>query len=98
MNNADTLYGRAKELYESYKDLLRSTNPFANNLAQALELVYFTERAIDLIDEALAKWPIRPRDEVALKDASVSQLPKPPRVECSFTRSRSRTEGSATQT
>lgn len=80
VNNADTLYGRAKELYESYKDLLRSTNPFANNLAQALELVYFTERAIDLIDEALAKWPIRPRDEVALKDGfGVSTTEAPPR-------------------
>ncbi|BAD86258.1 cytosolic NiFe-hydrogenase, alpha subunit [Thermococcus kodakarensis KOD1] len=79
VNNADTLYGRAKELYESYKDLLRSTNPFANNLAQALELVYFTERAIDLIDEALAKWPIRPRDEVALKDGfgvSTTEAPR----------------------
>lgn len=58
---------------------MRSTNPFANNLAQALELVYFTERAIDLIDEALAKWPIRPRDEVALKDGfgvSTTEAPR----------------------
>ncbi|ASJ09766.1 sulfhydrogenase 1 subunit alpha [Thermococcus siculi] len=79
VNNADTLYGRAKELYESHKDLLRPTNPFANNLAQALELVYFTERAIDLIDEALAKWPIRPRDEVEIRDGfgvSTTEAPR----------------------
>lgn len=79
VNNADTLYGRAKELYESHRDLLRATNPFANNLAQALELVYFTERAIDLIDEALAKWPIKPRDEVEIRDGfgvSTTEAPR----------------------
>ncbi|NJE60995.1 NADPH-dependent hydrogenase/sulfhydrogenase 1 subunit alpha [Thermococcus sp. 21S7] len=68
VNNAETLYGRARELYESHRDLLRPTNPFANNLAQALELVYFIEHGIDLIDEALAKWPIAPRDRVEVKD------------------------------
>ncbi|MBP1911354.1 NADPH-dependent hydrogenase/sulfhydrogenase 1 subunit alpha [Thermococcus stetteri] len=79
VNNSKLLYGRAKELYEGHKDLLRPTNPFANNLAQALELVYFTERAIDLIDEALAKWPIRPRDEVEIRDGfgvSTTEAPR----------------------
>ncbi|AFL94359.1 cytosolic NiFe-hydrogenase subunit alpha [Thermococcus cleftensis] len=79
VNNAPLLYGRAKELYKSHRELLRPTNPFANNLAQALELVYFTERAIDLIDEALAKWPIRPRDEVEMRDGfgvSTTEAPR----------------------
>ena len=79
VNHADKLYGKAKELYESHRNLLRPTNPFANNLAQALELVYFAERAIDLIDEALAKWPIRPRDEVEVKDGfgvSTTEAPR----------------------
>ena len=78
-NNASLLYGKAKELYESHKDLLRPTNPFANNLAQALELVYFTERAIDLIDEALAKWPVKPRDGVEIRDGfgvSTTEAPR----------------------
>ncbi len=79
VNNWKLLYGKAKELYEGHKDLLRPTNPFANNLAQALELVYFIERAIDLIEEALAKWPIRPRDEVEIKDGfgvSTTEAPR----------------------
>ncbi|WP_010479591.1 NADPH-dependent hydrogenase/sulfhydrogenase 1 subunit alpha [Thermococcus zilligii] len=79
VNNSSLLYGRAKELYESHKDLLRASNPFANNLAQALELVYFTERAMDLIDEALAKWPVRARDEVEIKDGfgvSTTEAPR----------------------
>ncbi|ASJ07660.1 NADPH-dependent hydrogenase/sulfhydrogenase 1 subunit alpha [Thermococcus pacificus] len=79
VNNAGTLYGKAKELYEAHKDLLRATNPFANNLAQALELVYFTERAIDLIDEVLAKWPVKPRDEVEIRDGfgvSTTEAPR----------------------
>ncbi|AAL81018.1 sulfhydrogenase 1 subunit alpha [Pyrococcus furiosus DSM 3638] len=79
INNADLLYGKAKELYEANKDLLKGTNPFANNLAQALEIVYFIERAIDLLDEALAKWPIKPRDEVEIKDGfgvSTTEAPR----------------------
>ena len=79
VNNAETLYGRARELYEGHRELLRPTNPFANNLAQALELVYFIERAIDLIDEALAKWPIRSRDPVEIKDGfgvSTTEAPR----------------------
>ncbi|WP_457750585.1 NADPH-dependent hydrogenase/sulfhydrogenase 1 subunit alpha [Thermococcus sp.] len=79
VNNASLLYGRAKELYEGHRELLRSTNPFANNLAQALELVYFIERGIDLLDEALAKWPVRPRDEVTVNDGfgvSTTEAPR----------------------
>lgn len=79
VNNWKLLYGRARELYDAHKELLRPTNPFANNLAQALELVYFIERGIDLLDEALAKWPIRPRDEVAVKDGfgvSTTEAPR----------------------
>ncbi|AEH24522.1 NADPH-dependent hydrogenase/sulfhydrogenase 1 subunit alpha [Pyrococcus yayanosii] len=79
VNNVDLLYGRAKELYEAHRELLRSTNPFANNLAQALELVYFTERAIDLVDEVLVKWPVRPRDEVEIRNGfgvSITEAPR----------------------
>ncbi len=79
VNNASLLYGRAKELYERHKELLRPTNPFANNMAQALELVYFIERGMDLIDEALAKWPFKARDEVVIKDGfgvSTTEAPR----------------------
>ncbi|RLF83299.1 Ni/Fe hydrogenase subunit alpha [Thermococci archaeon] len=79
VNNADLLYGKAKELYNQYKDLLRYDNCFANNFAQALELVYFIERAIDIIDDTLAKWPIKERDEVEIKDGfgvSITEAPR----------------------
>jgi len=79
VNNADLLYGKAKELYAQYKDLLRYNNCFANNFAQAIELIYFIERAIDLIDDTLAKWPIKERDEVELKDGfgvSITEAPR----------------------
>ncbi len=79
VNNAETLYGRAKELYEGHKDLLRMTNPFANNLAQALELVYFIARAIDLRYETLATWPVKPGDEVEIRDGfgvSTTEAPR----------------------
>ncbi len=79
VNNSSLLYGKAKELYEGHRDLLRPTNPFANNLAQALELVYFIERGIDLIDNALAKWPFRAKDEVRIRDGfgvSTTEAPR----------------------
>ncbi|USS40882.1 NADPH-dependent hydrogenase/sulfhydrogenase 1 subunit alpha [Thermococcus aggregans] len=79
VNNADLLYGKAKELYNQYKDLFRYNNCFANNFAQALELVYFVERAIDIIEEALAKWPIKERDEVEIRDGfgvSITEAPR----------------------
>ncbi|CAB49779.1 NADPH-dependent hydrogenase/sulfhydrogenase 1 subunit alpha [Pyrococcus abyssi] len=79
VNNKDLLYGRAKDLYESHKELLKGTNPFANNLAQALELVYFIERAIDLIDEVLIKWPVKERDKVEVRDGfgvSTTEAPR----------------------
>ncbi|MCO6041086.1 NADPH-dependent hydrogenase/sulfhydrogenase 1 subunit alpha [Thermococcus alcaliphilus] len=79
VNNADLLYGKAKELYTQYKDLLRYNNCFANNFAQAIELVYFIERAIDIIDDTLAKWPVKERDEVELKDGfgvSITEAPR----------------------
>lgn len=79
VNNADLLYGKARELYGKYKGLLRYDNCFANNFAQALELVYFVERAIDEIDEILAKWPIRERDDVPINDGfgvSITEAPR----------------------
>ncbi|ALV61917.1 Sulfhydrogenase II subunit a [Thermococcus sp. 2319x1] len=79
VNNADLLYGKAKELYTQYKDLLRYNNCFANNFAQAIEVVYFIERAIDIIDDTLAKWPVKERDEVEIKDGfgvSITEAPR----------------------
>lgn len=79
VNNADLLYGKAKELYTQYKDLLRYNNCFANNFAQAIELVYFIEKSIDIIDDTLAKWPVKERDEVELKDGfgvSITEAPR----------------------
>ncbi|WP_461865631.1 nickel-dependent hydrogenase large subunit [Thermococcus sp.] len=85
VNNADLLYGRAKELYAQYKDLLRYDNCFANNFAQALELVYFIERAIDIIGDILAKWPIKPRDEVEIRDGRGVSITEAPRGLVAYT-------------
>lgn len=85
VNNADLLYGKARELYGKYKELLRYDNCFANNFAQALELVYFIERAIDIIDDTLAKWPIRPRDEVEIRDGRGVSLTEAPRGVLAYT-------------
>lgn len=49
----DLLFGRAKELAEANKEVLDPTNPLANNFAQAIELVYFMEKAFNLTDELI---------------------------------------------
>ncbi|WP_460041836.1 nickel-dependent hydrogenase large subunit [Thermococcus atlanticus] len=85
VNNAHLLYGKARELYAKYRELLRYDNCFANNFAQALELVYFIERAIDIIDDTLAKWPIRPRDEVEIRDGRGVSLTEAPRGVLAYT-------------
>jgi len=51
INNLSLLKGEAKELADKYKNFISSKNCFANNFAQAIELVYFVERAKELADE-----------------------------------------------
>jgi sulfhydrogenase subunit alpha len=51
--NEKRLYGEAKESYESLRDEIDPRNPFSNNIAQAIELLYSVQRAIDIIDGLL---------------------------------------------
>lgn len=51
--NKHRLYGEAKEAYGKLEDRIDASNPFSNNLAQAIELLYSVERAIDLINGLL---------------------------------------------
>ena len=51
--NGERLYGEAKESYESLRDEIDPRNPFSNNIAQAIELLYSVQRAIDIIDGLL---------------------------------------------
>jgi sulfhydrogenase subunit alpha len=51
--NEKRLYGEAKESYESLRDKIDPRNPFSNNMAQAIELLYSVQRAMDIIDGLL---------------------------------------------
>ena len=53
VNNISLLKGDAKELTEKYSDFISPKNCFANNFAQAIEMVYFIERAKELADELM---------------------------------------------
>lgn len=48
VNNMEFLEGEAKELIKKYEDFIDSKNCFANNFAQAIELVYFTQKIGEL--------------------------------------------------
>ena len=52
VNNAKLLDGKAKELLSSYSNFLKEDNCFANNFAQAIELVYFIERIAEMAERA----------------------------------------------
>ncbi len=49
----DILSGRGKELAKEHGKVLDKNNPFANNFAQAIELVYFMEKAQNITEELL---------------------------------------------
>ena len=51
--NESKLYGEAKDSYESLRDRVDPRNPFSNNIAQAIELLYSVQRAVDIIDGLL---------------------------------------------
>ncbi len=50
-NNSRLITGKARELMDNYRKFIAPQNCFANNFAQALELVYFLERVKEIISE-----------------------------------------------
>ncbi|MEM3184321.1 MAG: Ni/Fe hydrogenase subunit alpha [Candidatus Hadarchaeales archaeon] len=65
--NRGKLKGEAVELADRIWEKLDPKNPLANNLAQALELVYSVERAIELIEWLLDHGIGEPRGEMKIK-------------------------------
>lgn len=55
VNNKALLEGKAKELLENYKNFLNPSNCFANNFAQAIEMVYFIEKIAELAENYKGK-------------------------------------------
>ncbi|HDS59360.1 MAG TPA: Ni/Fe hydrogenase subunit alpha [Thermoplasmatales archaeon] len=51
VNNDHLLTGTAQDLMERYHQFVTPDNPFANNFAQAVEMVFFLERIRELIQE-----------------------------------------------
>ncbi|HHH84303.1 MAG TPA: Ni/Fe hydrogenase subunit alpha, partial [Thermoplasmatales archaeon] len=51
VNNSKLITGEARELINKYRDFVNPENCFANNFAQAIELVYFLERIKELASE-----------------------------------------------
>lgn len=53
VNNLSLLKGETKELAEKYNVFISPKNCFANNFAQAIEIVHFVERAKELASELM---------------------------------------------
>ncbi|HUT82339.1 MAG TPA: Ni/Fe hydrogenase subunit alpha [Candidatus Bathyarchaeia archaeon] len=74
------LTGRGKDFFEQTKDLLDSANPLANNLAQAIELVYFIDYATELTDVLVENLKDEKPKKYKIKEAghgvSVSEAPR----------------------
>ncbi|MCD6448758.1 MAG: Ni/Fe hydrogenase subunit alpha [Thermoplasmata archaeon] len=53
--NKDLMDGTAKELVTSYEKFLKAENSFANNFSQAIEIVYFTEKIMEMAENIKIK-------------------------------------------
>lgn len=60
----DLLSGRGKELVAEHGKMLDQNNPLANNFAQAIELVYFMEKAQNVTEGLLASLKSEPYKKV----------------------------------
>ncbi|TFG10084.1 Ni/Fe hydrogenase subunit alpha [Candidatus Thorarchaeota archaeon] len=77
----DGLDGRAKELAEMYSAHLDPSNPMSNNFAQAVELIYFVNRAERMSRELASDLKpyerrIKPKIEKAGIGVSMSEAPR----------------------
>jgi sulfhydrogenase subunit alpha len=77
----DKLTGRAKELMKIYKKEINANHPFSNNLAQAIELVYFIERGKEMTDEIINilnenEQPTKPKTIKANKGVAITEAPR----------------------
>ncbi|NPV88216.1 Ni/Fe hydrogenase subunit alpha [Coprothermobacteraceae bacterium] len=78
--NGHLLTGKAKEHFEQLKGTIDFDNALYNNLAQAIELVYFVEESIRIIDALMnhEPWgdslaPVQPR---AGRGVSITEAPR----------------------
>lgn len=55
VNSNSLIEGKAKELLLAYEKFLKANNCFANNFAQAIEIVYFMEKIYEMADEIKMK-------------------------------------------
>ena len=81
VNNSALITGKAKELMEKYREFVNPENCFANNFAQAIEMVYFLERIKELAselhdikDESIAKPERNSGDGYAVTEAPRGML------------------------
>ncbi len=51
--NRNLLEGTAKELVTNYERFLKADNSFANNFSQAIEIVYFTEKIMEMAENKI---------------------------------------------
>lgn len=72
--------GRAKELAQLYSEYLDPSNPLSNNFAQAIELVYFIHKALDIttdLSNALKENEQRIHPEFGSSGTGVSMTEAP---------------------
>jgi len=77
INNSPLLDGTAKELLSTYRSLLREDNCFANNFAQAIEMVYFIEKINEMAERLTVKKEERVQPEASEgKGYAVTEAPR----------------------
>ncbi|MHA1205141.1 MAG: Ni/Fe hydrogenase subunit alpha, partial [Candidatus Heimdallarchaeaceae archaeon] len=73
------LNDKSKELYSNYNNFIDANNPLSNNIAQAIELSYFIDRAEEITIDILENYKEEQRIKPSFKEGigySVTEAPR----------------------
>ncbi len=76
VNNKNLIDGTAKELINKYSSFIRSNNCFANNFAQAIEIVHFIEKIVEIADKIEIKKEEMAKGEKNGHGFAVTEAPR----------------------
>jgi len=77
--NHKYLSDTAKELLKTYRLSFPSYSPFMNNIAQALEIIHFTDEAISLIEKLIESPPSKSKVDFEIREGESVAATEAPR-------------------
>ncbi|MBC7081705.1 MAG: Ni/Fe hydrogenase subunit alpha [Thermoplasmatales archaeon] len=76
VNNKNLIDGTAKDLINKYSSFIKANNCFANNFAQAIEMLYFIEKIIEIAEKIEIKKEEKAKGEKSGHGFAVTEAPR----------------------